>query len=89
MSNLKTQLREIINKYIGYSLHNKDMTVDQCRKEATDQILKAVEGVVPEEKKHICLLGKDGKEYRSQENWIKYGHNVCRDEMMKKVKGSE
>ena len=83
MSNLKTQLREIINKYIGYSLHNKDMTVDQCRKEATDQILKAVEGCVPSEKNTDMDVTTFNQEYYRM-GWID-----CRDEMMKKVKGSE
>lgn len=40
----------------------------------------------PKKKKHIQILDKNGKGYRSTKDWIKYGYNQCWDDREKWLK---
>lgn len=90
---MKEEIRQALAR--GYcTKENEHKELDATLIEAMAIEMKPVidsyiKSIVPEEKKHIAILSNkidwskgDLTEHRSVKDWIKYGHNSCRQTIL-------
>ena len=79
-------LGELVNDCNYLHTKNEDIGIEARIDVAEAAIREIVRGWIPEEKGHLCFLDHEGKEHRTLQGWLNYGHNACRQAMIKRFK---